>query len=447
MSNNRGKMSKKKKLKKINEDVALEIKPNFKAGDYVKLPPYPNMGPDKPEKVTEVFDEPGLPKDWRGIKGMGVSTVMKVYPKEVIDKAWWFVVDHSWVFPFFPDVIKKVPPPPKKDLYDRLEEGMDKLDIHKEDKNMSELYDGYGNPSKAPVKVGDEVVDINIKNPQKVKVLAVVYGSPEKLKADKVPSAEDVQSLFGSGGRKLWWIVVDGATSWGRKIKGSIAVPYGHDGFVKVEDAKDYYKKVEEEDTEESVITRLDPMASKLLPVKTMISNFTPQQKELYNTMSPKQKEIFHTLIASTLSGAMKKQAEPVTEARSLLKDEPTKEEDTGRTVLVPKCKECGKELRVTGNIASCQNPECSLKGKEITVNPEKGKTVAVVSAPQKKLDEAAFTKQHYIAIANILKTAKTKDEIVNQLVTFFKKDNPLFDQAKFVAYVGQEQKPTAPQE
>ena len=49
------------------------------------------------------------------------------------------------------------------------------------------------------------------------------------------------------------------------------------------------------------------------------------------------------------------------------------------------------------------------------------------------KLNEMAFTKMHYIAIANIIKASKNKEEITQKLADLFKKDNDRFDVDKFI--------------
>lgn len=54
------------------------------------------------------------------------------------------------------------------------------------------------------------------------------------------------------------------------------------------------------------------------------------------------------------------------------------------------------------------------------------------------KIEEsAAFSRRHYQSVANILKTAKTKDEIAIQLANMFEEDNPLFLRDKFYSAAG----------
>lgn len=43
------------------------------------------------------------------------------------------------------------------------------------------------------------------------------------------------------------------------------------------------------------------------------------------------------------------------------------------------------------------------------------------------------FSKQHYIVLANILKTHETKQDIENSLIEFFKGDNAKFSETKFI--------------
>jgi len=42
------------------------------------------------------------------------------------------------------------------------------------------------------------------------------------------------------------------------------------------------------------------------------------------------------------------------------------------------------------------------------------------------------FTKKHYNRIAYILGISKNKKEIIEEMVTFFKNDNPNFDEKRF---------------
>ena len=47
-------------------------------------------------------------------------------------------------------------------------------------------------------------------------------------------------------------------------------------------------------------------------------------------------------------------------------------------------------------------------------------------------IDEARFTKMHYVQIAKILSTSKTAQEVGEKLIPIFQSDNPLFDENKF---------------
>lgn len=290
-----------KKKKKIQENAILD-KPTVKVGDYIKVADYPNA-PRATLKVTKLFH--GFPEETYGkcsiIPGLA-STVKKLYSKHD-QTGWWIETNGKYLFPNFGVEVTTAP-----DLSEAIE-------------------DGFGKSNVAPVKLGDEVVNINVNKPKPTKVLDIAYGSIDKLKADEKIDNDKMKQLFGDAGTKMWWIVV-------KNGKGkTMAVPYGHDGFMKVSDAKEY-----------------------------------------------------------------------LNESKSLLKDT---EDETETTEKEP------------------------VDKKE----------------PVETVNESAFSKQHYIAMANILKMSKTKDEIVNKLVEFFKKDNPLFNTQKFVAFVGVEQKPTTPQE
>ncbi len=63
-----------------------------------------------------------------------------------------------------------------------------------------------------------------------------------------------------------------------------------------------------------------------------------------------------------------------------------------------------------------------------------------------KEMDEAAFSRQHYLAIAQILQKTRRSDltkpqdiidSIGNQLIRLFQKDNPNFDIDKFAKAAG----------
>lgn len=48
------------------------------------------------------------------------------------------------------------------------------------------------------------------------------------------------------------------------------------------------------------------------------------------------------------------------------------------------------------------------------------------------KMKKPKFSKRHYCAIAEIVRNSKTKNQIVENLVFLFSKDNPRFSQKKF---------------
>lgn len=52
-------------------------------------------------------------------------------------------------------------------------------------------------------------------------------------------------------------------------------------------------------------------------------------------------------------------------------------------------------------------------------------------------IDESVFSIQHYIAIANIIKNAKTKFEIASESSDLFEEDNPKFMRDKFLQAAG----------
>jgi len=200
--------------KKINEDTSAP----FKIVDNVKVLNSPIL------KVTDTFN--GFPEEkYGGIEGLD-DTIKKNYTKHDLT-GWWIETNNKYIYPAF---------------------GMEKAAYSiSEDEKMTEVYYGYDNPNKAPVKVGDDVINVNVMKPKTLKVLQVGYGSPSKLKADFKATDEQVKSLFGDGGLKMWWIVIKARNAWSYEKVGSadekegtttIAVPYGEDGFIKVSDAK-----------------------------------------------------------------------------------------------------------------------------------------------------------------------------------------------------------------
>ena len=75
---------------------------------------------------------------------------------------------------------------------------------------------------------------------------------------------------------------------------------------------------------------------------------------------------------------------------------------------------------------------------------PSKAVKVEDVLNESRKINEEAFTKRHFIQIANVLKNAKTVDDVTEELVRIFTADNPRFDRDRFMRAVGktEEQKP-----
>ncbi len=59
-------------------------------------------------------------------------------------------------------------------------------------------------------------------------------------------------------------------------------------------------------------------------------------------------------------------------------------------------------------------------------------------------MDEAAFSRQHYTAIANIIKNARSKEEIASELADLFDSDNPNFLRDKFLSVAGIHENPDA---
>jgi hypothetical protein len=56
-----------------------------------------------------------------------------------------------------------------------------------------------------------------------------------------------------------------------------------------------------------------------------------------------------------------------------------------------------------------------------------------IESSYREILNEVSFTKKHYIAIANILKKSKNKNEIVESIAELFASDNPNFNKDLFI--------------
>lgn len=83
------------------------------------------------------------------------------------------------------------------------------------------------------------------------------------------------------------------------------------------------------------------------------------------------------------------------------------------------------------------------LKGKTDSIT---GKKEPVAEEDEEgQMDEASFSRQHYQAIADILKGAvkgeagetEVISEIANKLVELFRQDNPRFDATKFLSAAG----------
>lgn len=146
----------------------------------------------------------------------------------------------------------------------------------------------------------------------------------------------------------------------------------------------------------DNVKEAFDVDSSKLIKLTDKIEQLPPEQKKVYDNLTPGQKQMFHTLV-NAIRNPTAVEAKEITEARSLLKTADTTEE-----------------------------------------KPKTDDEKQTIEKPVEKVNEGSFTKQHYVAIADILKSAKDKNEIINQLADFFKKDNPLFSKEKFVAYLGQ---------
>ena len=110
------------------------------------------------------------------------------------------------------------------DRYQPTKHGTNSLYPHDMEPSKNEsIYDGYKNPSKAPAKVGDVVVDVNTNEHKEGKITDINYGYPEKLDAKNKPDEQFLQEKFGLDiARKMWWVAVD----------GDEAMPYGDDGVM-----------------------------------------------------------------------------------------------------------------------------------------------------------------------------------------------------------------------
>jgi len=117
-----------------------------------------------------------------------------------------------------------------------------------------------------------------------------------------------------------------------------------------------------------------------------------------------------------------------IDEARSLLKDAPKPQD---------KPKDADDIEQAVKPQTDDDKPAEKLSKDEPVSDEEPEEKEEPKEEPKEKVNESAFSKQHYIAIANILKDFETKEEIAKELVDYFKKDNPRFDSEKFIDYIG----------
>lgn len=55
----------------------------------------------------------------------------------------------------------------------------------------------------------------------------------------------------------------------------------------------------------------------------------------------------------------------------------------------------------------------------------------------KKQLTEATLTKKHFITLANMMKKAKTVDELKEDILSWLKTSNPAFDEQRFKEAAG----------
>ena len=184
------------------------------------------------------------------------------------------------------------------------------------------------------------------------------------------------------------------------------------------------------------------------------IEDMSPEDKKVYDTLKPEQKKIFDSLLdairyqvkENTVAKKLEEKyngVKVIEEARSLLKDAPDVQDkpkdvdDVEAKTVAPKSDSSAPSEKLSKDepakdVETKEEPTDDAETKDVETKEEPTK-----EEPEEKINETAFTKQHYIAIAGLLSKSETKDEIVKGLSEIFKKDNPKFDEAKFIDYVG----------
>lgn len=60
-----------------------------------------------------------------------------------------------------------------------------------------------------------------------------------------------------------------------------------------------------------------------------------------------------------------------------------------------------------------------------------------ILKETKENLTEAKLTKQHFISLANMMKTAKTVDGLKEDILSWLKTTNPMFDETRFRTAAG----------
>jgi len=189
------------------------------------------------------------------------------------------------------------------------------------------------------------------------------------------------------------------------------------------------------------------------------IKDMSPQDKKVYDGLTPEQKKTFDSLLSAIRNPVRENElvekiekklgmekSEPISEARSLLKDAPdVQDKPKDADDIEPRAtadaekpaEKLSKDEPVSDEEPEAKEEPVADEEPEAKEEPVADEEPEAKEEPKKEVNEGAFSKQHYIAIANILKDSESKEEIVKELVDYFKKDNPRFDNEKFIEYIG----------
>jgi hypothetical protein len=90
------------------------------------------------------------------------------------------------------------------------------------------------------------------------------------------------------------------------------------------------------------------------------------------------------------------------------------------------------KAIKHPGRCTPMSNPECTGHARALAKRFKSHEL-----KEDGMMDESAFSRQHYNEIANIIRSAGTKQEIVSELADLFEADNPNFIRDKFLQAAG----------